>query len=51
LTIRATTVISPNLKVGLTNWAELDVLMPLYNTVTVCPWTAGAWPVLKGSGS
>lgn len=34
-TLRATTVINPNLKLGITNWAELDVFLPFYNTLEV----------------
>ena len=34
-TIRANTFMNPNLKLGLTNWAELDVFLPLYNTLNV----------------
>ena len=34
-TIRANTFINPNLKLGLTNWAELDVFLPLYNTLNI----------------
>jgi hypothetical protein len=34
-TLRATTVINPNLKLGITNWAELDVFLPVYNTLDV----------------
>lgn len=32
---RAYTLINPNLKLGITNWAELDVFLPLYNSLEV----------------
>lgn len=34
-TIRAYTIVNPNLKLGITNSAELDVFLPLYNTLNV----------------
>jgi hypothetical protein len=34
-TQRATTIFNPNLKLGITNWAELDAFLPLYNTLNV----------------
>ena len=34
-TVRASTFINPNLKLGITNWAELDAFFPLYNTLNV----------------
>jgi Putative MetA-pathway of phenol degradation len=34
-TTRAYTLINPNLKLGVTNWAELDVFLPLYNSLEV----------------
>ena len=34
-TQRAYTVVNPNLKIGITNWAEFDAFVPLYNTVAV----------------
>lgn len=32
---RAYTLTNPNLKLGITNWAELDVFLPLYNSLEV----------------
>lgn len=32
---RAYTIVNPNLKLGITNWAELDVFLPLYNSLEV----------------
>ena len=32
---RTYTLINPNLKLGVTNWAELDVFLPLYNSLEV----------------
>lgn len=34
-TQRAYTVVNPNLKLGITNWAELDVFLPVYNFLAV----------------
>ena len=34
-TIRAYTVVNPNLKLGITNWAEVDVFIPVYNSLEV----------------
>ena len=34
-TQRAYTVVNPNLKIGITNWAEFDAFVPLYNTLAV----------------
>ena len=32
---RAFTVMNPNLKLGITNWAELDIFLPLHNSLEV----------------
>ncbi len=32
---RAFTVVNPNLKLGITNWAELDIFLPLYNSLEI----------------
>ena len=34
-TRRAYTLAAPNLKLGVTNWAELDVIFPIYNSLAV----------------
>lgn len=34
-TIRAYTLANPNLKLGITNWAELDAFFPIYNSLAV----------------
>ncbi len=34
-TTRAYTVVNPNLKLGVTNWAEVDAFFPLYNSLNV----------------
>ncbi len=34
-TARAYSVVNPNLKLGLTNWAELDVQIPTYNSLAI----------------
>ena len=34
-TRRAYTLAAPNLKLGITNWAELDVIFPVYNSLAV----------------
>ncbi len=31
--VRAYTLVNPNLKLGITNWAELDAFLPLYNVL------------------
>ncbi len=31
-TTRSTTILDPNLKIGLTDWAELDAVLPLFNS-------------------
>ena len=49
-TLRATTVINPNLKIGITNWAELDVFLPLYNQLNVRSRNGGASTRAKGFG-
>jgi Putative MetA-pathway of phenol degradation len=35
ISTRAYTVINPNLKLGITNWTELDVLIPVYNNLEI----------------
>lgn len=34
-TVRAYTIGNPNLKLGITNWAELDIFLPLYNSLAI----------------
>lgn len=43
-TLRAYTVVNPNLKLGITNWAELDVFLPLYNSANVRSRNGGGGP-------
>ena len=45
---RAYTIVNPNLKVGITNWAELDIFIPVYNSLNVTSHTKGA--VARASG-
>lgn len=47
-TIRAFTIVSPNFKIGIANWAELDIIIPLYNRLNVKDRTNGS--VVRASG-
>ena len=39
--LRAYTIANPNLKIGITNWAELDFFFPIYNSLNVTSRTQG----------
>ena len=49
-TQRAYTVVNPNLKIGITNWAEFDAFVPLYNTLAVKSRNGVASSVAMASG-
>ncbi len=49
-TTRATTVGAPNLKLGLTNRTEIDVAVPLYNSVAMRSRTGGGVQRAQGAG-
>lgn len=47
-TIRSYTIANPNFKIGITNWAELDLFLPIYNSLNVRSRTTGS--VARASG-
>lgn len=49
-TIRATTFANPNLKLGITNWAELDAFLPVYNSLNVRSRDGGRTSRVYGFG-
>ncbi len=47
-TLRTYTLGNPNLKLGVTNWAEFDVFLPLYNSLNVRNRSGGG--IVRASG-
>lgn len=49
-TARAYTIVNPNLKLGITNWAELDAFLPLYNSLNARSRNGGGISRVHGFG-
>ena len=47
---RGTVLVSPTLKLGLTDWADLDIVLPLYNTTVTRTPASGTQPGTRSSG-